>query len=75
MADTMEASQIEVAKAMLASAQSALTDPLSTRAEIEYAGIRLVECLTEVVRVAESRGQRLTKVDSDASEETPPPEE
>ena len=36
-----------------------LDDPASPYTEVRYAGIRLAECLTDALRVAESRGLRL----------------
>jgi len=36
-----------------------LDDPTSPYTEVRYAGLRLAECLTDALRVAESRGVRL----------------
>ncbi|WP_223772977.1 hypothetical protein [Streptomyces sp. 135] len=70
VADTMETAQIAVAGGVLADAETVLTNPLSTRAEVEYIGIRLVECLADVLRIAESR--RLRKDPSASSSASAP---
>ncbi|MFG2192788.1 hypothetical protein [Streptomyces sp. NPDC048639] len=59
LADDMEAAQLAMAADVLEDTRKVLGDRLSTRAAVEYAGIRLIECLADVLRVAESRGLRL----------------
>ncbi|MFF7378558.1 hypothetical protein ACFY96_25295 [Streptomyces massasporeus] len=44
---------------MLGLARRVLDDPASPYREIRFAGLRLAECLTDALRVAESRGMRL----------------
>ncbi|MFJ8081437.1 hypothetical protein ACIQ6Y_12480 [Streptomyces sp. NPDC096205] len=59
LADDMEAVQLETAGAVARLAGKVLDDPKSPYTEVRYAGLRLVECLRDVLRVAESRGMRL----------------
>ncbi|MGW7270259.1 hypothetical protein ACWGH5_07060 [Streptomyces sp. NPDC054864] len=68
VADTLEAAQVDVAERVLGEAEKTLTNPLSTRAEVEYAGVRLSGCLADVLRVAESRRQRLPAVEDHGSD-------
>lgn len=60
LADETEARQLAVGTDVLGAACRVLGDPLSPNAEVRYAAIRLTECLADVLRVAESRGRRLT---------------
>ncbi|CAM5486816.1 hypothetical protein [Streptomyces coeruleorubidus] len=57
----MEAVQLATATDVLglARARKVLDDPTSPYTEVRYAGLRLAECLTDVLSVAESRGARL----------------
>jgi hypothetical protein len=41
---------------VLGLARNVLDDPTSPYTEVRYAGLRLAECLTDALRVAESRG-------------------
>lgn len=59
VADNLESVQTDMATEILALAEKSLTNPLATRAEIEYAGLRLSESLADVLRIAESRRLRL----------------
>ncbi|MFS8203382.1 hypothetical protein ACLVWQ_32495 (plasmid) [Streptomyces sp. CWNU-52B] len=59
LADELEAAQLATGGDVLALARPLLDDPMSPYTEIRYAGIRLAECLADVLRVAESRGMRL----------------
>ncbi|MEV0256399.1 hypothetical protein AB0H82_19315 [Streptomyces sp. NPDC050732] len=71
LADNVEAAQTDAAKTVLTEAERALTNPLSTRAEVEYAGHRLSESLKDVLTIAESRLERLlagTPVDTEGTE-------
>ncbi|MFK4099668.1 hypothetical protein ACI2L1_06245 [Streptomyces sp. NPDC019531] len=44
---------------MLGLARTVLDDPASPYTEVRYVRLRLAECLTDALRVAESRGLRL----------------
>ncbi|MFG2125876.1 hypothetical protein [Streptomyces sp. NPDC048710] len=68
LADQMEAIQLGMGGDVLKEARKVLENPLSTHAEIRYAGVRLAESLRDVLRVAESRGMRLPLPDDDDSE-------
>ncbi|MFE5035552.1 hypothetical protein [Streptomyces sp. NPDC056683] len=59
LADDMEATQLTTGTDVLAHARQVLGDPMSPYTEVRYAGIRLAECLTDALRVAESRGMRM----------------
>ncbi|MER6078659.1 hypothetical protein [Streptomyces sp. NPDC001833] len=59
LADDLEAAQLATGTNILVSARQVLDDPMSPYAEVRYVGIRLAECLTDALRVAESRGMRL----------------
>ncbi|MEU2119425.1 hypothetical protein ABZ567_28105 [Streptomyces sp. NPDC016459] len=59
LADDMEAAQLAMAEDVLKEAGEVLGDSLSTYTDVRYAGVRLADCLTDVLRVAESRGLRL----------------
>ncbi|MER6268882.1 hypothetical protein [Streptomyces sp900105755] len=59
LADDLEATQLATGTDVLTHAREGLADPMSPYAEVRYAGIRLAECLTDALRVAESRGMRL----------------
>ncbi|GGU05848.1 hypothetical protein GCM10010244_34610 [Streptomyces coeruleorubidus] len=52
----MEAVQLATATDVLGLARKVLDDPTSPYTEVRYAGLRLAECLTDVLSVAESRG-------------------
>ncbi|QIJ63181.1 hypothetical protein [Streptomyces sp. JB150] len=60
LADSAEARQLAVGADVLAVTRQVLDDPLSPHAELRYAGLRLAECPGAALRVAESRGMRLT---------------
>ncbi|MFI1354829.1 hypothetical protein ACH4TV_14830 [Streptomyces sp. NPDC020898] len=70
LADEMEATQLSMGTDVLGLARKVLDDPVSPTAEVRYAGIRLAECLGDVLRVAESRGMRLPVSDGDDAEDT-----
>ncbi|WP_328838304.1 hypothetical protein [Streptomyces europaeiscabiei] len=59
LADDLEATQLATGTDVLGLARAVLDDPASPYTEVRYAGIRLAECLTDALRVAESRGLRL----------------
>jgi hypothetical protein len=68
LADEMEAIQLAMGADVLREARKVLGDPLSPHAEVRYAGVRLAECLADVLRVAESRGMRLPAPDTEDDE-------
>ncbi|MFF8191309.1 hypothetical protein ACF05L_10640 [Streptomyces bobili] len=59
LADDLEAVQLATGADVLGLARTVLDDHASPYAEVRYAGLRLAECLTDALRVAESRGMRL----------------
>ncbi|MBA2807305.1 hypothetical protein E0500_007635 [Streptomyces sp. KM273126] len=59
LADDLEAVQLAIGTDVLGLARKVLDDPASPYTEVRYAGLRLAECLTDALRVAESRGMRL----------------
>ncbi|MFD3585666.1 hypothetical protein [Streptomyces sp. NPDC058683] len=61
LADDIEAAQLSASADVLTCARKVLADPASPYTEVRYAGIRLAECLNDALRVAESRGTRLTE--------------
>ncbi|WP_030682953.1 hypothetical protein [Streptomyces cellulosae] len=65
LADNLEAVQLATAADVLDLARPLLDDPTSPYTEVRYAGIRLAECLTDALRVAESRGLRLPAPDTE----------
>ncbi|MEU2422906.1 hypothetical protein ABZ619_18110 [Streptomyces sp. NPDC007851] len=71
LADDLEAAQLVTGTDVLGRARQVLSDPMSPYAEIRYAGIRLAECLTDALRIAESRGMRLVVPDAAKDSEGP----
>jgi len=67
LADDFEAAQMAMGTDMLKQASTVLGDPMSTHAEVRYTALRLTECLTDALRIAESRGLRLSVPDADVS--------
>ncbi|MFF4549832.1 hypothetical protein ACFY1J_37335 [Streptomyces sp. NPDC001406] len=63
LADDLETAQLATGTDVLDRARRVLDDPMSPYTEVRYAGIRLAECLTDALRVAESRGMRLVVPD------------
>ncbi|MER6093602.1 hypothetical protein [Streptomyces bluensis] len=74
LADDMEAVLLTMAAAVAEHARKVLDDPVSPYTEVRYAGVRLVECLTDVLRVAESRGMRLPVPDTEGTENADGPD-
>ncbi|MEW2396697.1 hypothetical protein [Streptomyces sp. NPDC046862] len=68
LADDLEATQLAIGADVLVLARTVLDDPASPYTEVRYAGLRLAECLTDALRVAESRGMRLTVADREEPE-------
>ncbi|MER7481810.1 hypothetical protein ABTX60_29980 [Streptomyces sp. NPDC126510] len=59
LADDLEAVQLATGTDVLRLARKVLDDPNSPYTEVRFAGLRLAECLTDALRVAESRGMRV----------------
>jgi hypothetical protein len=68
LADDLEAMQLAMGADVLGLARTVLDDPTSPYTEVRYAGLRLAECLTDALRVAESRGLRLPQPDTEDAE-------
>ncbi|MFD8721882.1 hypothetical protein ACFV2H_28790 [Streptomyces sp. NPDC059629] len=69
LADDLEAAQLAAGTDVLVRARRVLEDPMSPYTEVRYVGIRLAECLNDVLRVAESRGMRLVVPDDEENHE------
>ncbi|CAM5279822.1 hypothetical protein SALBM311S_06662 [Streptomyces alboniger] len=69
LADELEATQLAMGVDVLGLARTVLDDPTSPYTEVRYAGIRLAECLTDALRVAESRGLRLPAPDGEDTDD------
>ncbi|MBP5862822.1 hypothetical protein QBA57_21680 [Streptomyces scabiei] len=69
LADELEATQLATGTAVLDLVRPVLEDPASPYTEVRYAGIRLAACLTDALRVAESRGSRLPVPETDATDD------
>ncbi|MFJ8048933.1 hypothetical protein [Streptomyces luteogriseus] len=67
LADELEAVQLATGADVLGLARKVLDDPASPHREIRFAGIRLAECLSDALRVAESRGMRLSGPDTEGA--------
>ncbi|MFI1728961.1 hypothetical protein ACH40E_06920 [Streptomyces acidicola] len=75
LADDLEAVQLATGTDVLGLARKVLDDPASPYTEVRYAGLRLAECLTDALRVAESRGMRLPAPEDEEPEDTAGPGE
>ncbi|MER5518702.1 hypothetical protein [Streptomyces sp. NPDC002763] len=71
LADDLEAAQLATGTDVLDLAHRVLEDPMSTYTEVRYTGIRLAECLTDALRVAESRGMRMVGTGDEEDGEGP----
>ncbi|MGW0862640.1 hypothetical protein [Streptomyces sp. NPDC002611] len=60
MADELEAELLDSAAYVLTAARSLLGEPALGGRELRFAGERLAEALTDALRIAESRGARLS---------------
>ncbi|MFM9593966.1 hypothetical protein ACKI1J_32845 [Streptomyces scabiei] len=69
LADESEATQLATGTDVLGLARTVLDDPTSPYTEVRYAGIRLAGCLTDALRVAESRGARLPVPETGATDD------
>jgi hypothetical protein len=61
LADEIEDVQIDMADRLLGHAAELLAERRVTSAELHYLALRLSESLRDVIRVAESRGERLAR--------------
>ncbi|MFE8991992.1 hypothetical protein ACFYMI_30040 [Streptomyces collinus] len=68
LADELEALQLATGTDVLGHARKVQDDPASPYAEVRFAGLRLAECLTDALRVAESRGMRVPVPDTEGTE-------
>ncbi|QAX93307.1 hypothetical protein HOV11_gp51 [Streptomyces phage Vash] len=76
LADDMEDAQLAMGHDMVTNARKVLEDPTSPNAAVRYSAIRLLECLSDALRVAESRGMRLPiPDDADAEKDAEKPTE
>ncbi|MFC9507257.1 hypothetical protein [Streptomyces sp. NPDC057002] len=64
LADDIEDVQLGMADDLLGHADELLAEQRVTSAELHYLAMRLTECLRDVRRVAESRGERLSPPES-----------
>ena len=71
LADGIESIQLGMADALLDHAAELLKEHSATAGELRYLANRLSESLTDVRRVAESRGARLVRTEA-ASDSDPP---
>jgi len=69
LADEMEAVQLTMGAEVLDHARKILSDPKASATELRYVGARLSECLSDALRVAESRGARLSMTDCQSAVE------
>ncbi|MFE5157860.1 hypothetical protein ACFRNT_04880 [Streptomyces sp. NPDC056697] len=65
----MEAIQLKMGAEVLNHVRKILSDPKASATELRYAGARLSECLSDALRVAESRGARLPMTDGESAAE------
>ncbi|MFD7506559.1 hypothetical protein [Streptomyces sp. NPDC059850] len=69
LADQMEAVQLTTGAEVLNHARKILSDPKASTTELRNVGARLSECLSDALRVAESRGARLPMTDCESTVE------
>ncbi|MFD7768624.1 hypothetical protein [Streptomyces sp. NPDC059787] len=69
LADETEARQLADGLETLGRARRVLDDPLSPNVEVRYTAVRLTERLADALRVAESRGRRLSSPDAHDTED------
>ncbi|MFJ8250309.1 hypothetical protein [Streptomyces sp. NPDC094466] len=68
MADDVESIQLDMADELLGHAADLLADDASTGPQVRFLADRLTESLRQIVRVAESRGSRLSALLPDRPE-------
>ncbi|CAL9530722.1 hypothetical protein SUDANB145_04016 [Streptomyces sp. enrichment culture] len=61
LADNIESVQLGMGNELLGHARALIDDPETGPVELRYLSARLAESLTDVLRVAESRGARLPR--------------
>ncbi|MDN0198102.1 hypothetical protein [Streptomyces sp. S.PNR 29] len=75
LADDFEDAQMAMGADVVKEASAVLGNPLSTHSEVRYIALRLSECLSDALRIAESRGLRLpvpiASEDDDSDAEVP----
>lgn len=72
LADTIEAQQIETAAVIVSLARPMVEDPADLgKDELRWIARRLIESLTDVLNIAESRGQRIPPYDDEGDESEP----
>jgi hypothetical protein len=65
LADDYEAVPLAMGADVLKAASKVLADPMTPNAEVRYTALRLSECLSDALRIAESRGLRLPAPDAE----------
>lgn len=73
LADRMEAVQLGIGAEVLEHAREVLKDTKAAHGELRYVGTRLAECLSDALRIAESRGMRLPVSDTEDDTKSPVP--
>jgi hypothetical protein len=68
LADQMEEAQLTIGQEILPRARKLLENPEASRSELRFTAIRLVECLFDALRIAESRGERLDDIEDEDEE-------
>ncbi|MGW1545660.1 hypothetical protein [Streptomyces sp. NPDC002346] len=71
LADDLEEVQLGTGAAVLDHSRHLLDDPRASAVELRYVVARLSECLTDALRVAESRGARLPVPEGDGPADVP----
>ncbi|MGC9538204.1 hypothetical protein [Streptomyces sp. UG1] len=71
LADQIETVQLGMADDLLGHAAELLAERRVTSGELHYLAQRLSECLRDVKRVAESRGARLVRTESETDADLP----
>ncbi|MFJ3778456.1 hypothetical protein ACIPX0_42930 [Streptomyces sp. NPDC090075] len=69
LANDLEIAQLAASADTLDRARRVPDDPMSPYSGVRYVGIRLTECLTDALRVAESRGMRLVAQNDEGDHE------
>ncbi|MGN5634832.1 hypothetical protein [Streptomyces sp. AC154] len=72
MADQMETVQLGMGAEVLDCARPIIAAPGAAVTELRFAAARLAECLTDALRIAESRGGRLRHDHGDGCRAEPP---
>lgn len=69
LADEMEAIQLSMGTEVLAHSQEVIEDPKASALELRYTAAQLGACLSDALRVAESRGMRLSPLPGDETDD------